>query len=1305
MPVTEVLEALGSFEIELLEAIPRDVVDLIDYFGHIAIIPGRMNPVEYGDNTLSAARYVGVIRRKKLADDGRTNLIMDDTRIGGVGMNFWLGDEDSKGEVLEVPLTFTNSSFSTVITQLCPDSLNIGTLYSVPGSYSGRHVYESPRTSIQYVCDTMSSAGLAVYDTFNRGDTTTNLGQLDSGQLWTQNSGTWGIISNAGYISASGSSMATISVAASTTTQVTTQTLTTGSAYLVFRGVDTANYWRLGAASAGGAIVLEKVTAGVATTVLTLASTLTSGTTLQIIASGDNIYVYVNGVLLSQTTDSYLNSATKTGMMCTATSTRWETFNSSPENSPVSFRVNNDATLDAGPETSLYVTNPVCVIIRKGTSFGEDLTLRALPTNLDLDQDMEDFSTRTLMLAEANGESVSTGSADIDTVSPGTNIYKDLHGNPLKLTRMVSESDTLEQNADVRAELALRQVIAQQRNLNLSTEDYDIYGSFKVGDYVYLYDPDAGLSDVRNEVTIRGARVNPIKLQVTETDWPVTDQYSIGYRSSNGTWYDLTDYVHFDDPVSSKVVIGDFQRQLTNSGQTVAQRVGSLTQADNTVPAAPTWVTASFQTTVYLDGVGDVKAQQKLVWATPLNVDGTTILDGDRYEIQHRLNTGSLYSQTWGAASTLTWSQMQTWDQPVAPDAGVWHSDYVQWGDNSFILAELAAGTNYDFRIRAIDSGNNTSNWSANTVQTTAVDSIPPSVPNAPTLAGSLLAIQVTHNMGKASGGTFNLENDLAHLEVHAEYEPLFSPSSTTLLGNLRANRGMMSAHAPAVATFNVPNTAAVYVKVVAVDTSGNKSSPSLSAQTTAELIDDAHISDLSVSKITAGEITADWLLSGSIKTGDNGARIEIDMNGIRAYDPDELKTFDLSSFDGSIDMKGSASSLNYEEGLTGWSINADGSTQFQSLNVLGNVGATDGYFNNLYMHGVAVPSRADLNSFFQIPSPAIRLLRTGALSIAGYWTAVIWDEVNFEINIESGSLWSIANPTRLQAPYSGLYRIEFNVDWLTPAVAGNHITELMVRKNSEGVSGTGTCVTITGDWAGNANNPRTANTGGSLVYLDAGDYLEIFLGTLHATGGSPISPDVATLGAMWMSLKYEGVVLQGTFSDSSPIIEESTTYTATACRTYVGGGTERPPNIGDNLYQGQYDSNYGNQKSIAIFDWAAMSADLAGKTIVDAVLTFKIKHAYYDWMKVFVGTHTNTSVPSTFSNATTQRASLTQCYIGGTYTLSLGSTIADEFRTGVSKGICFGPGPGPPTNWIDYGYLYGKDGTGNQPKLTITYY
>ncbi|WUH94557.1 fibronectin type III domain-containing protein [Streptomyces sp. NBC_00433] len=730
MTIQETLGALGSWDIDLKPTIPREALDALVFFGHIAIVPGRVDPAVYGDSLLdpAVARYVGVLRGNSLADDARTNAPNDNVKISGVGLSFWLGDEDNKGSIIENATTFASgSTFPNVIRGLLPASgaVTEGTLHSVPGTYSGTHQWQTPAQAIQYVCDTMATPS-----------------------------------------------------------------------------------------------------------------------------------------------------------------------------APVSWRVNTNGTLDAGLNSDLFVTTPQCAVVARGD--GEDMALRGIPGSMNLDSDMKDFTTRVVLLAEGDGASIATGSANI---APGSNPYKDLHGNPVKLTRLVSESDTSATNAATRAQLALSQFEGPTQDLQLGIQDYDVDGAFNVGDYIYVYDPDKGLVDTGQEIIFRGQRLNPITLQVVGIQWPVTADYTVAYRSANGTWLDLTDHIEIND-AGTYVTVGDFKRQLTGGS---TEPVGSRPSQDTSVPGVPVLVTP-FQGAAYLDSRGFTRARVRLQWTAPLNVDGSTILDGDHYDIRYAVDTDMIYPATWSAVSQIRWQDMQSWAQPfAAPDDG-WQTMVVGWDQATAQVQDLSPGVGYDVQIRAVDSSGNVGAWSPTTTFVATQDNIAPSTPAAPTVAASRIAVQITHLLGKASGGDFTLESDLDHLEIHAQYEPAFTPDDTTLLGKLKANAGMIQAQIPAVGTYSVESTAAIYVRVVAVDIAGNRSGPSTAVTATALLIDDAHISDLTVSKVTAGTITASWVMAGEIKTADTGARMRISGSGFELYDATGTQTMFGSTADGSLSMIGQLS-------------------------------------------------------------------------------------------------------------------------------------------------------------------------------------------------------------------------------------------------------------------------------------------------------------------------------------------------------------------------------------------------------------
>jgi hypothetical protein len=728
MAVNQVLGALGSWDITLTSTTPPDLWDTIDFFGHVAFIPGRLDPAQYGDNLLDAARYVGVVRKRdNSGGDRRTKVVEQGYELGGVGMNFWLGDDEDKGDVYESPIAITSATFANAIRALLPASgaVTEGTLYNVPGTYSGRHQYETPRKAVQYVCDTFTAS---------------------SGQK-------------------------------------------------------------------------------------------------------------------------------------------------------VGWRVNGDGTLDAGPEANLFVTDPHCVISRK--TAGKDTSgIESVPGTFGISRDVEDFTTRVVLLAEGEGESIATGTADI---SPGLNPYKNLHGGALKLTRLASESDTGVTLADTRASLLLSQYTSSQDELVVETDNFYIEGSFNVGDYAWVWDPNAGLVDETNEITFRGERLNPIKLQVTEAKWPVTEGYTVAYRAADGTWHDLTDHVEWDTSRTVYVTVGGFARALEGSG---AQPVGSRPSQDTSVPGVPVFVTP-FTGSAYLDSRGYTRARTILQWNAPNNVDGSTILDGDHYEIRYAVDADMIYPATWSQVSQITWADMETWAQPFVAPTGKWQTMFVAWGESTAQLNDLSPGVGYDVQIRAVDKAGNKGAWSNPATFVASEDNIPPSTPAAPSVAGSRIALQITHTLGKSSGGTYNLESDLQHLEIHVSYEPGFTPTEATLKGKVNATAGMIQAQIPAVATVQVEETSTRYVRVVAVDKTGNKSGPSDAASATALLIDDAHISDLAVSKVTAGTISSNWIIGAEIATATTGARTGMNAGGFFAYDAGGTQTVSIASADGSVSIIG----------------------------------------------------------------------------------------------------------------------------------------------------------------------------------------------------------------------------------------------------------------------------------------------------------------------------------------------------------------------------------------------------------------
>jgi hypothetical protein len=719
MSVTEIASSTGAWSLTLRPDTPSEILDKLDYFGHIAILPGRVDPDEYGDSLMESARFIGVNRDRSFGEDNK--------KIGGPGMAFWLGDEDGKGYTIETPLVFTDATFTSVVSNLLPPSLQVGTITALPGLYNGQHVFTSRRQAIDYV--------FSLYD--------------------------------------------------------------------------------------------------------------------------------------------------------------------------AEWRIHGKGVFDAGLVEDLYVTEPKTAILRNRS--GLEMDYKALRGKGTLDSDVKDFTTRVLMLAQATEASTVTATADI---LPGLNPYNDLFGNDLVLTRIVQESGTSEGNADARAQLQLNRFTSPRDALKLSTSEYDIRGDVETGDYVWVYDPDAKLMDTDNEIDFHGETIWPLKLRLFQMTWPVTDKMGVAFRSNAGVWLDLTDWF-VPEASDTDLVVGGYNRSLTGVGSGSGDSPGSLPTDNTSIPDVVDWNLPFVQGTYQSDADGLTRTQVVLSWDQPLNTDSTVISDGLAYEIQWRTGATRVYPTTHADMATYPHSALTgPQSAPIPYTQGEWESTQVGFDFNQFLLNDLTPGIPYDFRIRALDIAlpPNQGDWSDTVTIQTRPDTTAPSTPAAPQdVAGSRNALQIVHTLGKASGGTFNLESDLNHLRIHVDFNAEFQCTDENVAGKLPANQGMLLGQIPVVGTVPLAEQPGVerWVRVVAVDNFGNESSASPPMQQTAELIDSAFISTLTVSKLISGTGTFDMLMAGSFYTSLTGNRVTLGWYGIEAYDVNNVRTFFVNSATGDVSLTG----------------------------------------------------------------------------------------------------------------------------------------------------------------------------------------------------------------------------------------------------------------------------------------------------------------------------------------------------------------------------------------------------------------
>jgi hypothetical protein len=311
------------------------------------------------------------------------------------------------------------------------------------------------------------------------------------------------------------------------------------------------------------------------------------------------------------------------------------------------YRVNDDGTFDSGVQSDLYVTSPIALVVRRDASFDvvrdhttTDIDVRAYgSTQLESSVDAADWVSEVHMAGQGDfaggGEDILMGSADLADISE-SNPYKDFLGNADVTAQVLNDPIAFISQADAKAQVALtaRAVLTQQITLNL--DDFDISGSFKVGDTIFCYDPPE-TADATNEVEHDGRYIYPAAIRVFGISTPVKQGMGVVYRTATGTYIDLTPYVSWESG-SAQITIGDRYRSPFDSmSQTLTALSQSSVMVPNaiTTPGVPTndtpWLSSAYQ-----DNEGKTWSKIQVKWTEPLNTDSSVISDGDHYVVKYR---------------------------------------------------------------------------------------------------------------------------------------------------------------------------------------------------------------------------------------------------------------------------------------------------------------------------------------------------------------------------------------------------------------------------------------------------------------------------------------------------------------------------------------------------------------------------------------------------------------------------------------------------------------------------------------------
>jgi hypothetical protein len=722
-----------------------------------------------------------------------------------------------------------------------------------------------------------------------------------------------------------------------------------------------------------------------------------------------------------------------------------------------------------------------------------------------------------------------------------------------------------------------------------------------------------------------------------------------------------------------------------------------LAPGDKTIPETPE-ITSVFSNVYYPEDGISVRAQAEISWTLPNNTDGSFITDGHHFEVRYRPDSSADYPATWFEAAQLFWNELYTWAQPTIPpitNSG-WQTIYVGWDNTSTVIQELTPGIDYQIQLRAVDSSTpqHFSEWSTEYTFSAQVDTIAPPKPAPPVIASSMLSIQVTHYLGRADGGTFNLPPDMAYLEVHVG-PPAFYPDDTTRVGKIIADQGLIRSGTPVIQTFHIDNTEDIYVRVIAVDRAGNRSAPSNAVTTTINLIDDAHISDLTASKITAGTISSSIILGGVIKTAESGARAEMNFEGFRIYSEDEDTTVSLL---GNPATNGNFLLIKDLEDPTNTlaGIDGQGRGSFQDITVTNDI--TIG--GDLLIDDIITP-RAK-----------------GVVAIGTYQTTTL-----------GGGAGSANERGFLEVSFiaeeSRTYMICAVTEWESTAADDKIVLRLRDSGDQD--------PKISMPWIQQAISPNvgaaTGNAAAQIIY--SGTFTpglhRILLSFFGGSGVATVNPPGSSGSAenttiIWVEdvglpqtdtviVNDAGVdpyqqpsVPDSRPSSSTPKITYTKNYSATWSGTYRSNG-DFSGSTGATMVQGDSGSdNWLNDgRSLCGFNYNQIINDTRGATIKACYITLYASHWYWnDGGTARIGTHNYTGRPNSWSTSRVneQRVTSSNWPKPGKRKVSLGTTIGNEFKSGASKGIALGPTNGTKTQ---YGKFNGN-GQSNEPVLTIVY-
>ena len=368
----------------------------------------------------------------------------------------------------------------------------------------------------------------------------------------------------------------------------------------------------------------------------------------------------------------------------------------------------------------------------------------------------------------------------------------------------------------------------------------------------------------------------------------------------------------------------------------------------------------------------------------------------------------------------------------------------------------------------------------------------------------------------------------------------------------------------------------------------------------------------------------------------------------------------------------------NYVEGVTGWRIVRDGQSQFQSMQVLETLGA-----DNVDTRAITLAG-SDLGTILS-ESPQ------GTLA---------YGSKGSDVNTAAiGNTETVAYRSTMGPVYAGrLYKLDLSM--LVSFVTNNGACSIVVRvRFTDNGTLPGTTNAVLGQWIFPISvNDQSLNAFRYFTMPDAANIrIAITLSVrtpststvcVNQSFGS-VTPTQYTLTDCG-EVPTTGTLAQISKTSGSPDAEGNTRFTtdylATWSQSYRGDSS---PITDVGIWQGN-NLKTGMTKSLVGFDFGLIQSDLVGASIVECRLIFKCQNATnVDGVTAIIGTHDFTSAQLTWTGigVNANRFNVPGLTPGESANANIGVTVGNEFKSGTSKGIVFGPAPN--TSNIYSGYFY----------------